>query len=118
LELPLPWEKGRKDLATPAKGDLFVPVFLNTPLTEGSRYEPAKGPRFELPGGTHLSAPSRAALDFPASLGFHGCIPSSKIKEEHLSFHMGGNGSPTLLVAVNRFERGAQEGRHLLLGFL
>lgn len=96
-------EKRCQTLAFPANGDFFVPAFPDVPFADGSGYKPAKGPRSELPGGAQRSAPGRASLDFPANRRFYGCIPPSKIKEQYLPFHMGGNGSPALFVAVNRF---------------
>ena len=68
----------------------------------------------ELPGG---ALPFHAAvLLLPARSG--GCMLSPMITEEkkNLALDMGRDCPPSLLVAVNSFQRNPKEFRHFLLG--
>jgi len=86
------------------------PAFTNGPVDK-----PTKRTGLKLPGGTLAFSFVRAFLDNPARFQFLLASPLSQEQKKELPLHMRRHGSPTLLVAVNRLDRCAEQSGHLEL---
>jgi len=108
-------EEGTQNIASPAYPHLLTPVFVDRAFTNGSIDKPAKRTGLKLPGGTPAFSFGWALFDDPAGCQFFFASPLSGEQKIELPLRMRRHGSPTLLVAVNRFERRPQQSGHLKL---
>jgi hypothetical protein len=107
-------EKLLKGLTLPANGDFLFPGVLFLAIADRAGYKPAHFTGIEFIGRTLFAPRVRAFFDVPAFLSRTGFLCR---EIEYLALGMAGNGSPSLLVAMDRLQRCAQQLSDLLLGF-
>jgi hypothetical protein len=96
-------------LTFPAHLHLAAPAGPGYALTNGPVDEPAEIARIEFPGGTVLTRFQGTVPDFPAGPGFFCLVVLQRKQKQDLPFNMHGHFSPSLLEALNRLQRRAQE---------
>ena len=97
---------GHEGLENPARAaDLhfLFPGRVYGAVTQCSVEKPAKFSGFEFPGRTCLFAFIRAFFNRPAGFFLLGVENLAGKQKKDLTFHMGRNGAPALLITVNRF---------------
>jgi hypothetical protein len=107
-----------KYFTRPANLHFFLPISLCTSLTHSSVYKPAQISGLKFPGRTLFLLLWGTVLYYPARFAAFTISIHSGNKKVHLPLHIGWNGSPCLLVAVDSLYRGSEQLCHLFLGFV
>jgi hypothetical protein len=107
-----------KDRTLPASFHLLAPAFLNLPPADRSVDEPTEMSRLKFPCRTLIPPGDRALMDLPAGLDIFSEPPLHDRQKKGLPFDMSRNAAPSLFEALHGPDRGSQELRYLLLGFL
>ncbi len=101
-----------------AKLHLFLPIFVNSSVTDSSVNEPAKISGLKLPSRALLFLFRRAFFNNPTRLGYCRIPSHSGNQEKHLPFHMGRYVSPALFVALYSLVGYPQQLGYLALCFI
>ena len=96
-------------LTFPAYLHLTAPAGPGFALTNGPVDEPAEIARFKLPGRAIAACFRGTAPDLPAGPGFFCLMVLQRKQKQDLPFNRHGNFAPSLLEALNRLQRRAQE---------
>ena len=110
-------DKGGKDLAVTADLHLILPAFIGSTFALGTADKPAEMSGLKFPGRAFLF---QAAFFFlPAVFAFTGIFtPLVDQKKIHLALNVQWHGSPSLLVALDGFQRNTKERCKLFLGLV
>jgi hypothetical protein len=109
-------EDGLKYCAFSACFHLLAPASLHLSMAYRTIDKPAKAPTLKFPRRALLPRFPRAPLNDPAGLMLPIVSPPHGQEKQHLSFNMHRNPPPSLLEALYRLKRGAQQLCHLSLG--
>jgi hypothetical protein len=111
--LKILFQQGLQYLTGAASYDLFFKRASLGTVTEGSTYIPAEMPALKLPGRALFMYAT--LFSFPAG----DEVPASTLaiteKKEDLTFNVGRDISPSLLVTMNRLHCDSEKFRHLFL---
>jgi hypothetical protein len=108
-------EKFRENFAGLANLYFFFFIGIFGAITKGARHVPAHVAAIKFPGRTLFF--HRTELFLPATQRVALAPPLVEIEKIEELFGMGGNSPPPLLVAMDGFERDAEQLGELLLGF-
>jgi hypothetical protein len=106
-----------KYLTGSAQLHFFLPGIVNRPITDGSVDEPAQIAGGELPGRALLPPFQGAGSPGPARFCTFFTAQFSGKQKIELTFHVHGNRTPPLLIAMNGLDGRPQKLSHLFLGF-
>lgn len=109
------WEE---NITGPADLHFFLPVFVNYSFTDSTVNKPTKLPCVEFPRGAPAFYFSWTLFQDPAGFQLPLALLLQGDQEQDLPLRIGGNRSPSLLVAVNCLQRYSQQLGEFLLGFM
>ena len=107
-----------KNVTRPAYLHLFIPIFINSAVTNSSANKPTKFSGIKFPSRALFFLLWRAFFYGPAGLEFFGAPFHIGDQEQHLSLSMGRYESPVLFVAVYGLDGYTQQLSHLFLRFV
>ena len=104
-----------QNLTRPAYLHLFLPIFVNSAVTNSSVNKPTKFSGFKFPCRALFFLLGRAFFYNPTRLAYFRFPSHIGNQEKHLSLHMGRYISPALFIAVYGLDGCPEQLGHLLL---